>query len=74
VSTRFDKVEIVQLVHPEKSYDVLEEMVKSCRKIIKTHWNCLIAFLKLCGGDMSFASALTYDFEVYVLPRINGWK
>ena len=62
---QFEKVEIVQLVHPDKSYDAHEEMVQSCRKIIAIHWNCLIAYLHLCGGDMSFTSALTYDFEVY---------
>jgi seryl-tRNA synthetase len=61
---QFDKVEIVQLVQAEKSYEVLEEMVIHVEKLIQTlglHYR----ILRLCGGDMSFASALTYDFEVY---------
>ena len=61
---QFDKVEIVQLVQPEKSYDVLEEMVVHVEKLVQSlglHYR----ILRLCGGDMSFASALTYDFEVY---------
>jgi seryl-tRNA synthetase len=61
---QFDKVEIVQLVHPDKSYDVLEEMVNHVEKLIQS-MNLPYRILKLCGGDMSFASALTYDFEVY---------
>ncbi len=61
---QFDKVEIVQLVHPEKSYEVLEEMVSHVEKILQK-LNLPYRILKLCGGDMSFASALTYDFEVY---------
>jgi len=61
---QFDKVEIVQLVQPEKSYDVLEEMVSHVEKLINT-LELPYRILKLCGGDMSFASALTYDFEVY---------
>ena len=61
---QFDKVEIVQLVHPDKSYDVLEEMVNHVEKLIQS-LNLPYRILKLCGGDMSFASALTYDFEVY---------
>lgn len=61
---QFDKVEIVQLVHPDKSYDVLEEMVSHTEKLVNT-LELPYRILKLCGGDMSFASALTYDFEVY---------
>ena len=61
---QFDKVEIVQLAHPEKSYDVLEEMVNHVEKLLQT-LNLQYRILKLCGGDMSFSSALTYDFEVY---------
>jgi seryl-tRNA synthetase len=61
---QFDKVEIVQLVHPEKSYDVLEEMVSHVEKLLNT-LELPYRILRLCGGDMSFASALTYDFEVY---------
>jgi seryl-tRNA synthetase len=61
---QFDKVEVVQLVHPDKSYDVLEEMVAHVEKLIQSlglHYR----ILRLCGGDMGFTSALTYDFEVY---------
>ncbi|MBB1283454.1 serine--tRNA ligase [Flavisolibacter sp. BT320] len=61
---QFDKVEIVQIVHPERSYEVLEEMVAHVEKLIQSlglHYR----ILRLCGGDMGFASALTYDFEVY---------
>ena len=61
---QFDKVEVVQLVHPEKSYDVLEEMVSHVEKLLNT-LELPYRILKLCGGDMSFASALTYDFEVF---------
>lgn len=61
---QFDKVEIVQLVHPGKSYDVLEEMVSHVEKLLNT-LELPYRILKLCGGDMSFASALTYDFEVF---------
>jgi seryl-tRNA synthetase len=61
---QFDKVEIVQMSHPERSYQVLEEMVTHVEKLIQSlglHYR----ILRLCGGDMSFTSALTYDFEVY---------
>ncbi len=61
---QFEKVEIVQIVHPEKSYDVLEEMVRHVEKLLNS-LELPYRILKLCGGDMSFASALTYDFEVY---------
>lgn len=61
---QFDKVEIVQLVHPEKSYEVLEEMVLHVEKLLQS-LNLQYRILRLCGGDMSFTSALTYDFEVY---------
>ena len=61
---QFDKVELVQLVHPDKSYEVLEEMVNHVEKLLQT-LELPYRILRLCGGDMSFASALTYDFEVY---------
>jgi seryl-tRNA synthetase len=61
---QFDKVEIVQLVHPEKSYESLEEMVSHVEKLLQS-LELPYRILKLCGGDMSFASALTYDFEVW---------
>jgi seryl-tRNA synthetase len=61
---QFDKVELVQLVHPEKSYEVLEQMVAHVEKLLQS-LNFPYRILRLCGGDMSFTSALTYDFEVY---------
>ena len=61
---QFDKVEIVQLVHPAKSYEALEEMVEHVEKLVQS-LGLPYRILRLCGGDMSFASALTYDFEVY---------
>jgi len=61
---QFDKVEIVQLVSPEKSYEVLEEMVSHVEKLLSI-LNLPYRILKLCGGEMGFASAFTYDFEVY---------
>ena len=61
---QFDKVELVQIVHPDKSYAVLEEMVNHVEKLLHT-LELPYRILRLCGGDMSFASALTYDFEVY---------
>ncbi len=61
---QFDKVEIIQLVHPQKSYAVLEEMVLHVEKLLQA-LELPYRILKLCGGDMGFTSALTYDFEVY---------
>lgn len=61
---QFEKVEIIQLTQPENSYTVLEEMVLHVEKLIKS-LELPYRILRLCGGDMSFASALTYDFEVY---------
>jgi len=61
---QFEKVEIVQIVHPEKSYDVLEQMVEHVEKLVQS-LELPYRILRLCGGDMSFASAMTYDFEVY---------
>lgn len=61
---QFDKVEIVQLVHPDKSYTVLDEMVAHVEGLLNT-LALPYRILRLCGGDMSFASALTYDFEVF---------
>ncbi|HEX2605758.1 MAG TPA: serine--tRNA ligase [Flavisolibacter sp.] len=61
---QFDKVEIVQLVAQEQSYAVLEDMVNHVEKLLQTlglHYR----ILRLCGGDMGFTSALTYDFEVF---------
>lgn len=61
---QFEKVEIVQLVHPDKSYEVLEQMVEHVEKLVQS-LELPYRILRLCGGDMSFASAMTYDFEVY---------
>ena len=61
---QFDKVEIVQIAHPEKSYEVLEGMVKHVQSLIEK-LELPFRILRLCGGDMSFTSALTYDFEVF---------
>ncbi len=61
---QFDKVEIVQLCHPAKSYDALDSMVKHVEGLIQS-LGLPYRILRLCGGDMSFASAITYDFEVY---------
>jgi seryl-tRNA synthetase len=61
---QFDKVEIVQLVHPSKSYEVLEDMVNHVKELLKD-LDLHFRIIRLCGGDMGFTSALTYDFEVY---------
>ncbi len=61
---QFDKIELVQLVQGERSYEVLDEMVLHVEKLIQS-LGLQYRILRLCGGDMSFASALTYDFEVY---------
>lgn len=61
---QFDKVEIVQLTEPAKSYEAHEEMVAHVEKLVQS-LGLPYRILALCGGDMSFASALTYDFEVY---------
>lgn len=61
---QFDKVEIVQLSHPSNSYEVLEEMRAHVAGLLNK-LELPYRVLKLCGGDMSFASALTYDFEVF---------
>jgi seryl-tRNA synthetase len=61
---QFDKVEIVCIAQPEKSYEILEEMVSYVESLI-TKLGLPYRILRLCGGDMSFTSALTYDFEVW---------
>lgn len=61
---QFEKVELVQLVHPDKSYEALEEMVSHVEKLLVS-LQLPYRILELCGGDMSFTSAFTYDFEVY---------
>lgn len=61
---QFDKVEIIQLVHPDNSYAVLEQMVAHIEGLLQS-LELPYRILRLCGGDMGFTSALTYDFEVY---------
>jgi seryl-tRNA synthetase len=61
---QFDKVEIVQIAHPNESYKTLDGMVAHVENIVKK-LGLPYRILRLCGGDMSFTSALTYDFEVY---------
>lgn len=61
---QFDKVEIVQIANPDKSYQVLEEMLAHVENILNL-LNLPYRILRLCGGDMSFTSALTFDFEVW---------
>jgi len=61
---QFDKVEIVQIQHPSKSYETLDQMVSYVQTLVEKlelPWR----ILRLCGGDLSFTSALTFDFEVY---------
>ncbi len=61
---QFDKVEIVQIAHPEKSYEILDQMVAHVEGLVQK-LGLPYRILRLCGGDISFTSALTYDFEVY---------
>ena len=61
---QFDKVEVVQIVKAEDGYDTLEQMVNHIERLLQ-FLELPYRILRLCGGDMSFASALTYDFEVY---------
>lgn len=61
---QFDKVEIVQLVHPTDSYRILEEMVDHVKELLRK-LQLPFRIVRLCGGDMGFTSALTYDFEVF---------
>ncbi|MBV7269016.1 serine--tRNA ligase [Winogradskyella luteola] len=61
---QFDKVEILRVEHPDKSYDALNGMVEHVKSILK-ELKLPYRILKLCGGDLGFTSALTYDFEVF---------
>lgn len=61
---QFDKVEIVQIAHPEKSYDILHEMLNHVKGLL-SKLELPYRILRLCGGDLGFTSALTFDFEVY---------
>jgi len=61
---QFDKVEIVQITHPEKSYEILEEMSNYVQNLLEK-LALPYRVLRLCGGDLGFTSALTYDMEVF---------
>ncbi len=61
---QFDKVEIVRIAHPDNSYESLEEMVSHVEGLVKS-LDLPYRIMRLCGGDMSFTSSLTYDFEVW---------
>lgn len=61
---QFDKVEVVQIAHPTKSYEVLDEMVAYVESLV-SKLELPYRVLRLCGGDLSFTSALTFDFEVW---------
>jgi seryl-tRNA synthetase len=65
---QFDKVEIVQIQHPEKSYETLEEMVNHVEHLVNL-LELPYRIVRLCGSDLGFASALTYDFEVYAAAQ-----
>lgn len=61
---QFDKVEIVQIQHPEKSYEALNGMVEQIKQLLN-HLSLPYRIVRLCGGDLGFTSAMTYDFEVF---------
>ncbi len=61
---QFDKVEIVQINHPDKSYDALDEMISHVESLVQS-LELPYRILRLCGGDLGFTSSITYDFEVY---------
>lgn len=69
---QFDKVEMVQIVHPEKSYEALEEMVGHAEAVLQA-LELPYRVVVLCGGDMGFGAAKTYDLEVW-LPAQNTWR
>ena len=69
---QFDKVEMVQVVHPETSYDALEEMVGHAETILKT-LGLPYRVMSLCTGDMGFGASKTYDLEVW-LPAQNTYR
>ncbi|XLS29572.1 serine--tRNA ligase [Flavobacteriaceae bacterium M23B6Z8] len=68
---QFDKVEIVRIEHPEKSYEALDGMVAHVKSILQ-ELQLPYRILRLCGGDLGFTSALTYDFELYSTAQ-NRW-
>ena len=61
---QFEKVEIVQVTTPDRSYEILDEMVAYVETLVQS-LNLPYRIVRLCGGDLSFASAMTYDFEVW---------
>lgn len=61
---QFDKIEIVQLAHPDQSYKILEDMVEHVKMLLQK-LELPFRIIRLCGGDMGFTSAMTYDFEVF---------
>ena len=65
---QFEKVEIIQIVHPEKSFEVLDAMVAHVEQLLQS-LDLPYRILRLCGGDMGFTSAITYDFEVYSVAQ-----
>ena len=69
---QFDKVEMVQIVHPDSSYQVLEEMVVHAETVLQ-RLGIAYRVVLLCGGDMGFGSSKTYDLEVW-LPAQNTWR
>jgi seryl-tRNA synthetase len=69
---QFDKVEMVQIVHPDRSYEVLEEMVGHAETVLQ-RLGVPYRVVLLCGGDMGFGATKTYDLEVW-LPAQNTWR
>jgi len=69
---QFDKVEMVQIVHPEHSYEALEEMVRHAETVLQ-RLELPYRVVQLCTGDMGFSAARTYDLEVW-LPAQNTWR
>lgn len=65
---QFDKVEIVQIAHPERSYEVLDEMVVYIESLVKS-LGLPYRIMRLCGGDLGFTASLTYDFEVFAAAQ-----
>ncbi|MPN51090.1 Serine--tRNA ligase [bioreactor metagenome] len=69
---QFDKVEMVQIVHPDKSYEALEEMTRHAETVLQ-QLGLPYRVMALCTGDMGFGSAKTYDLEVW-LPAQNTYR
>ena len=69
---QFDKVEMVQIVHPDKSYEALEEMTRHAEAVLQ-HLGLPYRVMALCTGDMGFGAAKTYDLEVW-LPAQNTYR